>query len=389
MNEWKLPIGENTIRSRYVEFRTLLSLNNDCLEILASIQEDLHFIAAGREVPGERASGIFDKLGDLVGTLERVTGNRYRQLTAAVSLQRRELDAWVAVQSRQAPAPFVMRLDAVDRRSELLVGGKAAVLGEIRNRLLLPVPDGWVVTAEAYRRLFGTFLWKEVRDLTRRIDLDDLMRLEETSARLVQAVQQCPIPRVIAEAIDERVLHLVSPGGKLAVRSSAVGEGGRRTFAGQFRTVLQVDPEHAVDAWREVVASRFSATALSYRLSAGMPDVESPMAALFMPMLRTRAFGIVYTRDPGDRKSDVLWVTATGGVPGDSSSSTAELRVVSRSEPYREIESHIVPSGEPIAVHRDDGNSCCRADGPRTLNGEHLRQLAAWGCRIEQYLGCP
>lgn len=391
MNEWKLPISDNPMRSLYAEFRNLLSLNNDCLEILAGIQEDLCHVPAGREVPGERASMVFDKLVDVVSALERLTGRSYRRLMAAVGAQRKAVEAWVARQSEQPRPPLVLELAEVDRSSEPLVGGKAARLGEIRNELALPVPDGYVLTAEAYRRHFGAFLWRQVRDLTRRIDLDDLRRLEEASALLVEAVQKSPIPRVIEDAIAERALRLAPCGRGLAVRSSAVGEGGRRTFAGQFRTTLHVAPERAVEAWREVIASRFSATALSYRLSAGIPDVESPLAVLFMPMLRARASGIMYTRNPGLPKSDALWITATSGLQPEKSSggATAELLVVSRSEPHAVIERHIVPSVEQVALHRDAGVPCCGAVSARNLTGDQLGQLAAWAGLIERHFGCP
>ena len=34
---------QDRVRERYVSFRELLSLNNDCLELLAGIQEDLQY----------------------------------------------------------------------------------------------------------------------------------------------------------------------------------------------------------------------------------------------------------------------------------------------------------------------------------------------------------
>lgn len=391
MNEGTQGVGSNTMRSRYAEFRSLLSLHNDSLEILTRIQENLRYIPAGAEVPGERAALVFDKVADVVRALEKLTGRGYRQLTAAVAAQRKEMDAWLRRQAEEPSPPFFLELAGIDRFSEPLVGGKAAMLGEVRNRLGLPVPDGSVLTAAAYRRVFGSFLWRQVRDLTRRIDLEDLRRLEAASALLVEAVQKCPIPGVVEAAITERARRLAASGCGIAVRSSAVGEGGRRTFAGQFRTFLNTPPQHAVEAWRRVIASRFSATAISYRLSAGIPDVEGPMAVLFLPMLCARASGIVYTRDPGAPKSDTLWIMATAGLPpeNDSSGTAAELLVVSHSEPHALLETRIVPSIEQVALHLDPAAGGRPAGGGSHLSPDQVRQLASWACLIENRFGSP
>src|SRR5450432_2243129 len=44
---------------------------------------------------------------------------------------------------------------------------KDAVLGEIQNRMGLPVPDGFVLTTEAYCQYCGIPLWEKFRDATR------------------------------------------------------------------------------------------------------------------------------------------------------------------------------------------------------------------------------
>ena len=100
----------------------------------------------------------------------------------------------------------------------------------------------------------------------------------------------------------------------IAVRSSAVGEGGEKTFAGQFTSILNVPVDQVVNAYKRVVAGRFSERALFYRLSAGLPEMESPMAVLCLGVVRASSAGNLYTRDPKDRKLDALWITATRGL---------------------------------------------------------------------------
>jgi hypothetical protein len=83
-----------------------------------------------------------------------------------------------------------------------------------------------------------------------------------------------------------------------AVRSSAVGEDGAFSFAGQFKTVLNVDPKELDQAYKEVFASKYSSNALFYRVKTGFLDQETPMAVLVLEMIDPQASGIVYSRSP-------------------------------------------------------------------------------------------
>jgi pyruvate,water dikinase len=387
---------EQTIRSKYATFRELLSLNNDCLEILASVQEDLRFAPASRSVLGDRTSLIFDKLENVIHTLQRLSGNVLPQLAAMVHAQRGEIETYIAARDELASPPLALWLSEIDGKSQPEVGGKAAALGEIKNHLLLPVPDGYVLTAEAYRQFCGTPIWKELRDATRNVDLNDLRKLEAISAALMEEVKTLPVPRALEVAITERAHTLRSGAGAgLAVRSSAVGEGGERTFAGQFVSVLNVPSEGMIEAYREVVAGRFSERALFYRLSAGLPEVESPMAVLCLRLVRAQASGIMYTRDPRDPKSDALWITSTLGLGLDIASgrSPADLFVVSRKRSHPVLEQNIVPKEERITL-RDGGGLLTEPvareiAGRPSLTEDHLRLLAEWAIQIENHFGCP
>lgn len=387
--------SEQTIRAKYASFRNLLSLNNECLEILADVQEDLHYVPASRNVFGDRINVLFDRLNNVVTILERLTGDHFPQLVKLVRMQQEEVEAYIAARGELARPPLVRWLSEVDRHAEPEVGGKAAVLGEIRNRLLLPVPDGFVLTAEAYRQFCGIPLWAQLRDATHNIDLNDLQGLERISSRLAELVRKLPVPRPIEAALMERARAIQASDAGLAVRSSAVGEGGERTFAGQFLTFLNVAPDKVVEAYKQVVASRFSAKALFYRLSAGLPEVDSPMAVLCLRVIRAQASGVMYTRDPKDPERDVLWITATRGLGLDIASgrAPADLFVISRKRPHPVLELNIAHKEEQIGL-REGGGLARQAlhhalvDSP-SLDEMHMQALAEWAIQIENYFGCP
>ncbi|MFG1869851.1 PEP/pyruvate-binding domain-containing protein [Micromonospora arborensis] len=93
--------------------------------------------------------------------------------------------------------------------------------------------------------------------------------------------------------------------GKVAVRSSAVAEDGKQeSYAGVFRTVLDVapEPDGVRQALYAVYRSLDEGPANSYRQAMGL--APSRMSAIVQPMIRGECAGVMFTRDPvtGDRQ---------------------------------------------------------------------------------------
>jgi pyruvate,water dikinase len=383
------------MRARYASFRELLSLNNESLELMAGLQEDLQFIPPRRDVLGGRVTTLFSKVGQVVTALERLTGIPQQTLAAALHAQQHEVERHAAALEELARPRLSAWLSEVNASSEDAVGSKAAMLGEIRTKLGIPVPDGFILTTEAFRQYCGIPLWKEVRDATRDLDLNDLEAIRRVSERLTERAFALEIPRTVEVAIAGRAQTLLKNGGRLAVRSSAKGEGGAKTYAGQFLSLLNVPAGRVLDAYRRVIAARFSERALFYRLSGGLLEVENPMAVLFLLMVPARASGIMYTRDPGDAKSKTVWITATRGLGLEVASgrTPADLFQVSRSRPHTVVERSIVHKDEELVSSEDEGvESVPLAPGARdepSIREGALHTLAEWGVRIEEHFRAP
>src|SRR5438132_14330516 len=80
-----------------------------------------------------------------------------------------------------------------------LVGGKVASLGEMIRELAplgIRVPDGFAVTAEAYRHFIESAgLGGRIRELLGSIARDDVQGLVERSARIRELIAGAEIPR--------------------------------------------------------------------------------------------------------------------------------------------------------------------------------------------------
>jgi pyruvate,water dikinase len=383
------------VRAKYENFRELLTLNNESLELMAGLQEDLQFVPPRRDVVSDRIGAIFERVDQVVRSLERLTGLSQETLRKALTAQRSEVERYAAALEELTSRRLSAWVSELTAASVNEAGSKAAVLGEIRNRLGLPVPEGFVLTTEAYRKYCGIPLWSDVRDALRELDLNNLEAIARASEALNKKVMQTELPRAVEVAILGRSETLLKSCGALAVRSSARGEGGAKSYAGQFLSLLNVPLAQTVAAYRQVIASRFSERALFYRLSNGLLEVDSPMAALFVAMIPARSSGIMYTRDPANAKSKTLWITATWGLGLDIASgrTPADLFILSRAKPHEVMQRNVVRKPDELVLAASGGvasvpvNAEAR-EAPSLEDGE-LCMLADWGMRIEEHFHAP
>ena len=386
--------GPDRVRAKYASFRDLLAMNNESLELLAGLQDDLRYVPPGPEVLAGRIGTIFDRIRGVVGSLERLTGLSQRILAAAIETQQSEIERYSSNLAERHKPRLAVPLSELDASSENDAGSKAAVLGEIRNRLGLPVPNGFVLTTEAYRQYCGIPLWEKIRDATRNLDLNDVEAVRRVSEFLTQCAMESALPQAIEEGINAGVAALLGPGEALAVRSSARGEGNARSYAGLFLSLLNVPAGQSVDAYRRVIAARFRERALLYRLSAGLLEVDTPMAALFVKMIPARAAGIMYTRDPANPKSKNLWITATRGLGLGIASgrNPADLFLVTRSRPHAVVERNIVPKEEEVVLQEEGIATVPLAEAAQrqpSLPDVYLHTLADWAMHIERHFRAP
>jgi pyruvate,water dikinase len=192
-------------------------------------------------------------------------------------------------------------------RSELL-GGKGAAL----DRLIaggLPVPPTAVVTTTAYRRFARQ---PAVADLVTHIREGGDAGADEVDRVFTSAsFGAADLARILSLAGE------VGAGRRLAVRSSATVEDlSQSSFAGQYRSLLDVDPSDADDlesAVKAVFASLWHPAPHAYRRAFGIADTNVAMGVVLMQMVPAEQAGVVFTVDPGDAAAArIEWVEGLG-----------------------------------------------------------------------------
>lgn len=175
-------------------------------------------------------------------------------------------------------------------------GGKGASLARM-TRHGLPVPPGFVITAQAFTAAVNDH---NLLALLREEDLD--------GARELVAAAEPPRDRI--RAAYDRL-----PPGAVAVRSSACAEDGAdASYAGQQETYLSV--ERFDDVLDKVVAcwlSFFSERAVFYRSHKGSLD-DVAMAVVVQRMVDATKAGVMFTIDPVTGRRDRIVVEAARGL---------------------------------------------------------------------------
>ncbi|MDG2304993.1 MAG: PEP/pyruvate-binding domain-containing protein [Candidatus Binatia bacterium] len=120
--------------------------------------------------------------------------------------------------------------------------------------------------------------------------------------------------------------------GRLAVRSSAIGEDGAgASFAGQYETILDVRPTELRSAIDQCLASAQSARAVAYRDSRDEAAGAAVMSVVIQRMVSARASGVCFTADPVTSRRNRLVLDSVAGlgealVSGHASPDHDELR---------------------------------------------------------------
>ncbi len=184
------------------------------------------------------------------------------------------------------------------------------------------------------------------------------------------------------------------PNVRIAMRSSAVGEDTEASFAGQHLTVLNVTKDNILEAYKAVVASKYSARAILYRQNFGLDDRETPMCVAGITMIDSQASGVMYTVEPTRPDSGLLKVSSIWGlgehlVSGEASPDEFYVEksrgAITRRAIGRKKEKLInLPGGgtQLVEVPEEENTQASLTDAV-------VQTVAKYGMKLEDYFQAP
>ncbi|MEW6427742.1 MAG: PEP/pyruvate-binding domain-containing protein [Thermodesulfobacteriota bacterium] len=376
---------QEIFRQRYRNFRNLLTANNNALELMAAMEErrdsgrpfGMAFVRGG-------CTALTANVYKMIKNLVELADGRYATLDGRFNAIAGRIDRTLG--SRQHPAesdqPHILHFDEIDLGSIDQTGEKMAALGEIRNRLAIATPPGFVITAAAARSFMAASgLQDEINRRLKSLDENDLEDLYRVSAAVQKLISGAPLPEELDTRITRAYYRLAAESGgeiPVAMRSSALGEDGMQvSFAGQYRTQLDVHADLLGQTYKDILAGKYRSQAILYRQQRGFRHQDVTMCVGCLAMVDAEVSGILYTRESGERMA----VHAVAGLASRAvdGSAPADLYLLCRKPPHDIVHTDVSarrgrdPAGEPMPL----------------LDRGRLAELAGVAMRLEEHFGHP
>jgi pyruvate, water dikinase len=281
-----------------------------------------------------------------------------------------------------------------------VLGGKNASLGTLLGAGL-PVPPGFAVSADCYRKaLADGGLTGQLDALIARVDARDPASVAAAGERARALIGALKTPADLAASIRDGYARLCDQCGDadlpVAVRSSATCEDQPdASFAGEHDTYLWVRGGDAVVAhvlrcW----ASLFTDRGIAYRLERGYGRANVAMSVGVQQMVRPRAAGVAFTLNPlnGDRSQiaiDASWGFGEAVVSGevtpdnflvDKVMGTITRRTISAKTLEYRLTAADAVTAVPVEAERQS---------VPCLSDDEIQAVARLARRAEKHYKCP
>jgi pyruvate,water dikinase len=390
----KYPADPAAFRAIFDLFKKVLDSNNRALETITDIGEklsgdylfDINYIK-------KAYSHLRNDLEFSIRNFDALTQNRYMHLHDVFG----RIDSLIQQMVSGAPSAardLVLFSEDIPWGMVQEVGGKNAHLSEVKNRLHLLVPDFFVLTTAAFDDFIRS---NKLEGQVARIAQDPFPS-DTALQELQELIIRGPIPPSLGQAFHKSIQKIKNRNGDcfLAVRSSAEEEDSGRSFAGQFKTILNVplETEHVERAYRKVIASLFSEKAMAYQRQMSYEPGRLKMAVGCMVMVDAVSSGVMYSTNPAG-KGDTLVISAAWGL-GEAvveGKTDADLYTVKKNQPHDVLSTSIGKKSSMITGLNQGGvTEVATPDerkGKACLTPEQTAELASLAVKIEKYFGSP
>nr|WP_230974490.1 PEP/pyruvate-binding domain-containing protein [Treponema vincentii] len=274
----------------------------------------------------------------------------------------------------------------------LIAGGKGANLGEM-TAAGIPVPKGFVITADAYREFLKE---NNIDEIILRV-LTEAQTDEQALLSAVGTFRKKIITGHFPAQLEKEIRNKYAELGeaaRVAVRSSATAEDlPDASFAGQQETYLNVQGiEDVLLQIRHCYASLWGERAVRYRFNQGYNQSGVAIAVVIQEMVESEKAGVLFTVNPVTQNKDEIQINASYGL-GESVVSgrvTADSYIVNKSGDVLEV---TIGSKETQIVYADKNTKeesvSEEKRTARALNDTEIAALLSAALKIEKHYGMP
>lgn len=294
---------------------------------------------------------------------------------------------------------YVVKFEDLNKSDIGIAGGKGANLGEL-TQAGIPVPPGFVVTAETYQKFMEDGgINDKVMEILDGIDINDTKELQAAAEEIKSLIIKTPIPdeitTFIIEAYNQLCQRVDEDDTDVAIRSSATAEDlPEASFAGQQDTFLHVSGyKNVIEYVRKCWASLFEARAIFYREENDFEHSKVYIAVVVQKMANADKAGVMFTVNPSTGEEVALiegsWGLGEAVVSGDV---TPDNYAVDKKD--NEI-INVTISDKKVMYTNDEEGTSVKVDVPeekrneRVLSDDELIELTEMGKRVQAHYGEP
>ncbi|MBU8934947.1 MAG: hypothetical protein KOO62_13255 [candidate division Zixibacteria bacterium] len=391
-------VSLHRVQEKFRQFRSLLDRHDQAMRAISDMEEkshgdylfDLNYIRSS-------LNNIKSWMVEAVELMVALGGDSYTPLRRRLETTFSEIEQILPLSSTIEKDTLTIPFEALSRDRARSVGSKNAQLGEMKTKLGLPVPEGFAISAWAYKRFLDSGnLQERIGERINSLNIkrhDDLVACSE---EIRDSILSHRVPEDIVAAAKSSLAELTDryPAKRFAMRSSAIGEDTLFSFAGQYASLLNVPPRGLIDAYREVLASKFTPQAIYYYLSHALKGSGLAMSVGCVAMIDPVSAGVVYSRSPVDPDDDCVVISSIWGLgkylvdgrltPDTFWISRGDKTIVNQTIARKMV--RLVPDLERGTIEED----VPEADQTKpSVTTEQLCQLAIYALKLEEHYGSP
>lgn len=294
---------------------------------------------------------------------------------------------------------YVKKFEELSKSDIGIAGGKGANLGEL-TQAGIPVPPGFVVTAQAYEYFMDEAgINDKVMGILEEIDINDTKALQAAAEEIKKIIIESPIPddliMFIKEYYNELCQRVNEDDTDVAIRSSATAEDlPEASFAGQQDTFLHVSgDDEVIEYIRKCWASLFEARAIFYREENNFEHSKVYIAVVVQKMAIADKAGVMFTVNPSTGEEIALiegsWGLGESVVSGDVTPDNYQV-----DKKNNEI-INVTISDKKVMYTNDESGTSVKVEVPedkrkeRVLSDDELIELTEMGKRVQAHYGEP
>lgn len=209
--------------------------------------------------------------------------------------------------------PNLLPFSKITKKDVHLAGGKGASLGEM-SRVSIPVPPGFVITAQAFDRfVHETEIEADIEAQLAKVNYKDVNSVDRYSNVIRDLIHDARMPKDLQIEILKEFKKLKSK--FVAVRSSATAEDSTQaSWAGELESYLNTTEKNLLGRVKQCWSSLFTPRAIFYRHEKKLHKAKVSVAVVVQQMVQSTIAGIAFTVHPVTKDKNQMIIEAGYGL---------------------------------------------------------------------------